>query len=1058
MEVNRLPVLSIFRLQWLLRELDKEEFWAFKKTLRERYVELSHHMLPQAELELAGPERLAFLLHEYYEKPVAWVITSNILEDMDLLALAQEARQEMRREAQDENSGYKDHVLTIFTQELDGHPEANPTEGLDMQALAGAFDPDQKGFRPSIVVLQAPSGPAGRALSRRILRCWAQGALYCDLFSYVFLLSAGELRGMKEQSLVELMARNWPNHQVPKAKIMSQPQRLLFIVDGLEELGTAWCHEQARLCADSTERQPMAALMYSLLRKALLPASSILIITTDEGVQQLKAVVASPRYLVVRGLSMEGGAELEDLTADRVEALVSGFMLTGSWLLSWHQASLVCRLLCAALRLPGAQGAWMQGLAGHSLTGFYLTYLLHQVAPGRPCLGQREQVTLWGLCSLAAYGLWGGKTLFHRRHLRAHRLRKVTVEALVRSGLLLRQDAGYTFPNPSLQGFCAALFYILVGSGGWPFGPRGHVRPELDLRPSSLSPLLLWVKHFLFGFLSPPVACALRTRLGLLACEELRHLLQHWISLLGRQGSAAPADVLDAFHCLFQTQDEAFVCGALSGFQDVRLPVSHWMDLLVSSFCLQSCPALSSLQIDVRDLFFPEKLQELGPAGPPGLAVKAVLEEQWEHLCSVLSTHPSLRRLHLGSSVLNEWAMKTLCERLRQPSCGVQALILKNAEISSSLQHLWIILATNQNLKHIYLASTLLRDKDVEAACEALRHPNCSLTSLQLDSCELSHAGYQMLSQALSAPISLTSLSLARNKMTDQILQHFCDALKNPQCSLRRLILDSCGLTDTSSQLLASALMSNPSLTHLCLSNNNLGADRLSLLCLLRLPSCALQRLVLNHCHLGVTSCGFLAFILLNNSSLTHLSLSMNPLQDSGLQLLCEALQGPSCRLQGLEVASCNLTSASCKSLARVLGQSKHLRSLDLATNALGDSGVATLCEGLKAEHGSLRRLGLEACGLTSDCCAMLSSTLSRNKNLTSLNLLRNDFSPLGVTMLCSAFAHPLCGLQVIGLWKQQYPKPVRKLLEETQQQKPQLEFRGDWYSLEEDDRLWWKR
>ncbi|KAM4825003.1 NACHT, LRR and PYD domains-containing protein 5 [Thomomys bottae] len=1195
MEVDRLPVLSGFRLQWLLQELDKEEFRVFKETLWKKYLELMGSVLPRAQLEPADRAHLAFLLHEYFEGPLAWLVTSNILEGMDLQVLAQEAQGEMRRKAHgekgcpsggggetlrppnlrsdgsclalsaagespsqiedfrmplteqepeekkapgrqqalhrmlcqevsnvravdpelptqgwgsgDENSAYKDHVLTKYSQKQDGRPEANPTDGLDMQTLAGAFDADPKGFRPGTVVLQAPSGAAQRALSHKILRCWAQGTLFCDLFSYVFLLPAGELQtGTKDWSLVELMDRQWPNRWLPVAQILSQPQRLLFVVDGLEELEAAWWDGAGGLCEDCAERRPVAVLMCSLLQKALLPASSLLITATGVGIEQFKALVVSPRYLVITGLSVESRAELEDCTADGKEALVLGSVLTRHRLLDPCQESLVCGLLCAALRLqeegPGPRGPQ---LADQTLTSLYTTYLFHQLAPDRPCLAKQEREALQGLCGLAAHGLWGGRTLFHHQHLQAHGLREADVGALVGSGLLLQQEGGHAFLHPSLQAFCAALFYALGELRRW---PRGHLQPVPDPKPGGLSQSLLWVKHFLFGFLSPGVKQTLEARLGPAACRGLGPLLRRWVWLLGcsGSGSAAPDDVLDAFHCLFETQDEAFVCTALSDFQDVRLQVCCGMDLLVTSFCLQRCLGLASLHIHVRDLFLPDELQEMGPAALPSrlqpacsprsaLEAKAAMKEQWEHFCSMLGSHPGLRQLHLGSSVLSEWAIKTLCVKLTCPSCHIQTLVLKNAELSSSLRHLWKILATNLNLKHINLSSTPLKDQDVEVACEALRHPNCALTSLRLDSCELSPEGSRMLSQVLSDNVSLTSLSLARNKLTDQSLQHLCDALKSLQCPLRRLILDSCGLTDTSLELLASALRSNPHLTHLCLSNNHLGASGLSLLCQpLKQPGCALQRLValmwvrgpgvgraatawsvtgwrrgmdglecksvavtsLNRCHLEATSCGFLVFALLSNPGLTHVSLSGNPLQDGGLQLLCQALEGPSCHLQDLELASCDLTSASCKYLATILAQNKHLRSLDLAANALGDSGVAALCEGLKPKRGFLSRLGLEACGLTSDCCAILSSTLSYNQYLTSLNLLRNDFSPMGVTLLCSAFSHPKCGLRTVGLWKGQYPASVRMLLEEVQQQKPQLVIGGDWYS-EGDDRCWWK-
>lgn len=57
--------------------------------------------------------------------------------------------------------------------------------------------------------------------------------------------------------------------------------------------------------------------------------------------------------------------------------------------------------------------------------------------------------------------------------------------------------------------------------------------------------------------------------------------------------------------------------------------------------------------------------------------------------------------------------------------------------------------------------------------------------------------------------------------------------------------LGNCGLTAADCRDLASALISNQSLTHLCLSSNSLGREGVNLLCrAIKLPSCGLQRLM----------------------------------------------------------------------------------------------------------------------------------------------------------------------------------------------------------------------
>nr|XP_040139658.1 NACHT, LRR and PYD domains-containing protein 5 [Ictidomys tridecemlineatus] len=963
---------------------------------------------------------------------------------------------------------YKDRVITRFTAELNRHPRLQSTAGwTEIQTLVDAFHADQQGFRARTVVLHGKSGTGKSVLARRLMLSWAQGTFHQDTFSYAFFLQAREIRWMEESSFAKLITREWPGSQAPVAEIMSQPEKLLFVVDNFDDLDTRLGEDDEQLCVDWAEEQPASVLMRSLLRKVLLPESSLLVTVTDVGVEKLKSLVQCPLYLMVGGMSVERRTRLllEHITDDPSRTQLLRSVVDSHRLLDQCQVSTVCLMLSMALRLRSSSAPVCR-----TLTGLYAAFLFHQLRPRDVplrCLNQGERVTLKSLCRMAAEGVWTTRSVFYKDNLRVHGLRVDALSALFHMDVLLQEDRGestYTFLHPSLQDFCAALYYLLEGR------EREQDRclllienmPELkELQQMALGSHLLGMKRFLFGLMNKDILKALEDLLGCQVFLGVKQRLLRWVSLLApRATTATPRDVLDSFHCLFETQDEEFVLSALSSFQEMRLPINQREDLVASSFCLQRCQQLQKIRVDVRDIFVRSELAGMCPVAPPRLQQKALVDEWWESFCSVLGTHPNLQQLHLGNSILNKWAMKTLCLKLRWPTCKIQNLIFKDAEVKPGLQYLWMTLIINRNIRRLDLGSTALREDDVKVACEALRHPSCLLEALRLDSCGLTQACYPVISQMLATATSLKSLSLARNEVTDKGLEPLCGALRTSLCTLTELVLDTCGLTAAGCQDLASILVHNHSLTHLCLSNNQLGSEGLNLLCRsLRLPHCALQRLILNQCHLDVVGCGFLALAFMSNPhlGLTHLSLNRNPLKDKGLKLLCEVLQEPCCHLQDLELVSCQLTADCCKNLSCMIARNKHLQSLDLAANALGDSGVTALCEGLRQPDSSLRRLGLEACRLTTDCCEVLASALSCNHSLTSLNLLCNNFYPSGMTLLCSAFSRPTCNLRIIGLWKEQYPVEIRWLLEDVQRLRPHVVIDSSWYSFDEDKRYWWK-
>ncbi|XP_029939464.1 NLR family CARD domain-containing protein 3-like [Salarias fasciatus] len=131
----------------------------------------------------------------------------------------------------------------------------------------------------------------------------------------------------------------------------------------------------------------------------------------------------------------------------------------------------------------------------------------------------------------------------------------------------------------------------------------------------------------------------------------------------------------------------------------------------------------------------------------------------------------------------------------------------------------------------------------------------------------------------------------------------------------------------------------------------------------------ASSKALLSSCGLSERSCGALSSVLsAQSSSLTHLDLSNNDLQDSGVKLLSLGLESPHCKLEALSLSGCLVSEEGCASLvSAVRSKSSHLRELDLSYNHPGDSGVEELfaavedpqcsLETIRVDHGGQQRL-----------------------------------------------------------------------------------------------------
>lgn len=521
--------------------------------------------------------------------------------------------------------------MTKFAVTSDAHPgfETFATDCPQMQTLCGAFTPDQRGFRPLTVVLHGSSGAGKSALARRILLRWAHGELYPGVFSYAFLLDARDTPSRRKSSFAELLSREWPDSVAPVMKIMSQPERLLFVVDGFDDLVCAFKDADTDVCVDWTEKQPVSVLMRSLLRKALLPESSLIVTIRDEGMKKLESMLVSPRYLFVEGISMERRIRffLEHVKNGDQKMQVLHKLLDNHTLIDRCQVSITWWLICQALELQAASGKGRPPNC-QTLTGLYTAFVVHQLAPRDAPghhLSPEERVVLKGVCRMALQGVWAMRFVFYSDDLGVHGLTEPELSPLFRRNILRRgggRERCFMFLHLSLQEFFAALYYVLEGpEAEW--DPHAlcveNTKSLKELQQISCNVHLLQVKRFLFGLMNKDVVRALEGLLGCPVTLLVRRVLLHWVFLLGRRAdTTSPLDFLDSFYCLFETQDEDFVRLALNGFQEVKLTMNRPMDLLVSSSCLQRCLHLREIQMDVGEILPEDESAEARPVIPHG--------------------------------------------------------------------------------------------------------------------------------------------------------------------------------------------------------------------------------------------------------------------------------------------------------------------------------------------------------------------------------------------------------------------------------------------------------
>ncbi|XP_062387142.1 NACHT, LRR and PYD domains-containing protein 12-like [Sardina pilchardus] len=400
------------------------------------------------------------------------------------------------------------------------------------------------------------------------------------------------------------------------------------------------------------------------------------------------------------------------------------------------------------------------------------------------------------------------------------------------------------------------------------------------------------------------------------------------------------------------------------------------------------------------------------------LAKCKLSETSCEIVAAVLQSPNSLIELNLSHNDLGDSGVQLLSKGLSSPHCKLETLRLAECKLSEkSCGIVAAVLQSPNSLIELNLSQIDLRDSGVQLLSKGLSSPHCKLQTLRLAECKLSENSCGIVAAVLKSPNSLIELDLSRNDLRNSGVQLLSKGLSSPHCKLQTLRLAECKLSENSCGIVAAVLQSPNSLIELNLSHNDLRNSGVQLLSKgLSSPHCKLQTLRLAECKLSEKSCEIVAAVLHSPNSLIELDLSHNDLGDSGVQLLSKGLSSPHCKLQTLRFLGCKLTEKSCGILAVALQLPNSPIELHLSLNDLQNSGVQLLSKGLSSPQCKLQTLSLAGCNLTDKSCEIVASVLQSPNSLQQLDLSDNNLRDSGAQLLSKGLSRSNCKIHTLRL------------------------------------------
>ncbi|XP_041070940.1 NACHT, LRR and PYD domains-containing protein 3-like [Carcharodon carcharias] len=883
------------------------------------------------------------------------------------------------------------------------------------------------------VVTKGIAGIGKSVLVQKLIYDWAIGAALTE-YDLIFIFPFRELsllsKEKKEITLPELVKQYYPHMESCKSMLANEAIRTLFVFDGLSDGELEVNFNKHVVCRDLSGAVTLGTILVNLIKRELLPSASIWI-TTRAGTKNIIPPQYVDRVTEIKGFQEQ---EREDYFRRRCEKQqlaekIIQIVKKQRNLFFMCSVPAFCCILFSVLETV-LKSTESKDEIPQTLTEVYSHFLVHLI------LFQEEKVEFVKeelqaelLCSKRGSIFSLGKLAFERSfnqgpqtvsftetELKSHNIELPFVCGGLCKGNGEREKTSYSFVHLAVQEYFAALYVFLSfhNQKKNAIGKRFKLFEKCSYSQvckeacESASKDGKGHQEFFLRFL-----CGLGTGKSQ---QFLKGLLEH-----GRN--------------MKEKDDSKKIAKFLKKTLQANIPPEQTINIL---HCLNELSDTSALE-EIKDAFKSGTFSSgsLSPAQCAALAfVLQMSEENYRELDLSLYKLPSIgiQRLllianyftgiKLSGANIKDSGMKILTDVMKRRDCKLQNVKLDGNNLThKSCEQLVGVLNDNHSIILLDLADNNLQDKGAILLCNALKAEQCSLQMLSLGGNKLTASCCKDLAEVLEQNKTLVELDLSNNRIGEEGLGQLSEALKNENCTLQKLGLNSIfafefGLMGT--------------------YEDASGAEKL---CdILKSKNCTLQSLGLAKNSFTQKGCANLISSLTGNHILTELDLSSNNLHNEGITALCEILKGPDCKIKSLKMANTKLTSDCCETLASLFNTNQALTELDVSMNELGNNGVNVLFPSFKDSHCKLEKLGLSKTGLTDACSNDLKSTFETSQTLMYLDLSHNKFTDKSVQSFYD-FISGCANLKTIRLEKNRFSANGCKTLEDLNKKNNDLQI-----------------
>ncbi|XP_073495355.1 NACHT, LRR and PYD domains-containing protein 3-like isoform X2 [Phyllobates terribilis] len=646
---------------------------------------------------------------------------------------------------------------------------------------------------PHMVMVSGVPGVGKTTLMQKFVYDWTRGDLY-QRFSFVFFFKFRELNRLDNVSLETLILHQYPYLEQQLGNILQDPEKLLFIFDGLDESLHTMDFTSRHLCSHPKLPEPCGQIVVSLVRKSLLKGCSVLMTSRPTRLASIKCMIFERKVEIIGFFPEERQMYFENFFSNHELAEKAfHYVKQNETLYTFCYLPSYCWIICTVLSrsFQPTSSDQPMSLLPKTVTQLFAIFIANLLS--NHSLHKRDaQQLLRSIGWMAEHGVMNHRVIFDDRDLDSFH---VNNKSKLLSSFLMESEepVAYSFLHLTVQEFFSALVHFAD------YSPEKLQKSLKDTRSYSDGRGEMFLR-FLCGLSDGSTRSFLAGYLDEQAAQASRDVITWVKDLFSEEQRLMQIEdrrrLLNTFFYLFETRNKTLVRESLKSHRRLEFCCIHMssLDCMMLAFIMETYQNLEELNLYGCSLDS-EGLERLSPAlhnlRNISLAENNLPEIFCIQLASVIRNNRSLKTLVLSHNRLSSHQFSELVEALSSPSCTIEELrfVGNNGVLDTSCIQLASGIRNNQSLKTLDLRNNSLSGPHFGDLMEALSSADCRIEELCLADNDLPHTSCIQLASLIKNNQSLQTLDLSNNRLSGPHFIDLMEALSSPECGIEELLL-----------------------------------------------------------------------------------------------------------------------------------------------------------------------------------------------------------------------------------------------------------------------------